>query len=35
MRHFRLGNNRRDYSEAFELYRRGVIYENFGTTALS
>lgn len=33
MRHFRLGNNRRDYSEAFELYRRGVIYENFGTAA--
>lgn len=34
MYHFRLGNNRRDYSEAFELYRRSVIYENFGLAAL-
>lgn len=34
MRYFRLGNNRRDYSEAFSLYRRGVIYENFGVAAM-
>ena len=34
MRYFRLGNNRRDYSEAFSLYRRGVIYENFGAAAM-
>jgi len=30
MWYFRLGNNRRDYSEAFSLYRRGIIYQNFG-----
>jgi len=30
MYYFRLGNNRRDYSEAFALYRRGVVYERFG-----
>jgi len=34
MHYFRLGNNRRDYSEAFSLYRRGVIYENFGVAAM-
>lgn len=33
MHHFRLGNNRPDYSEAFDLYRRGVIYENFSAAA--
>lgn len=35
MRYFRLGNNRRDYSEAFSLYRRGVVYENVGRFALA
>ena len=35
MRYFRLGNNRRDYSEAFDLYRRSVIYENFGCARLA
>lgn len=34
MYYFKLGNNRREYSEAFDLYRRGVIYEHFGTAAL-
>lgn len=34
MHYFRLGNNRRDYSEAFDLYRRNVIYENFGVAAV-
>jgi|LSQX01.1.fsa_nt_gb hypothetical protein len=28
MTNFKLGNNRREYSEAFELYRREVIYDN-------
>lgn len=28
MANFKLGNNRREYSEAFELYRREVIYDN-------
>lgn len=35
MRYFRLGNNRRDYSEAFSLYRRAVIYENFSAAAMA
>ena len=35
MYYFLLGNNRRDYSEAFGLYRRGVIYDNFGKAALA
>lgn len=37
MHYFRLGNNRRDYSEAYSLYRRGVIYQsvgNFGFAAV-
>lgn len=29
MEHFRLGNNRRDYSKALALYRREVISKNF------
>lgn len=29
MYHFKLGNDRDGYSKAFELYRRGRIYENF------
>lgn len=28
MANFKLGNNRREYSEAFELFRREVIYDN-------
>lgn len=28
MANFKLGNNRKEYSEAFELYRREVIYDN-------
>ena len=28
MKNFKLGNNRREYSDAFELYRRDVIYNN-------
>lgn len=28
MKNFKLGNNRMEYSEAFELYRREVIYDN-------
>lgn len=34
LHYFRLGNNRRDYSEAFSLYRRGVIYGNFSRGVL-
>lgn len=29
MHFFKLGNNRAEYSDAFNLYRRGVIYEQF------
>lgn len=29
MYYFKLGNDRNGYSKAFELYRRGVIYDNF------
>lgn len=28
MKNFKLGNNRREYSDAFELYRRDIIYSN-------
>ena len=30
MTEYRLGNNRQGYSEAFQLYRKGVLIDNFG-----
>lgn len=33
MAYFRLGNNRYEYSDAFDLYRRSVIYERFPVVA--
>lgn len=34
MRNFRLGHNRREYSEAFTMYRRDLIRGNFGLAAI-
>ncbi len=33
MEYFKLGNNRPEYSDAFELYRKEVIYSNFSKVA--
>jgi len=35
MHFFKLGNNRAEYSDAFSLYRRGVIYEKFTSAFLT